>query len=657
MQQPLKNDEYGVVHQGEGASENTEPRWSPEDGSELYQVAGWGDPYFSINDRGHVQVTPDPSLEHGVDLYDLTVDLEARGLPLPLLLRFSNILEHRMDHINRAFQRAIDEYEYPGVYRGVYPVKVNQQRHLVEEVVAHGKPWGFGLEAGSKPELLIALASMGDSEGLIICNGYKDLEYLETALIAHRFNKTVIIVLERAEELALVLQASETLGIEPVLGVRSKLGTRGMGRWADSAGDRAKFGLSAAEIMWVVEDLQRRNMLNTLQLLHFHIGSQVSSILPLKNALREAARFYVELVKLGAHMKYLDVGGGLAVDYDGSRTDFHASKNYDIQEYAYDVVASVQEACESSNVSAPTIVSESGRAMAAHQSVLVFEVLGSNEMEYEDPEEPTGDAHAVIRELYETWKHVQPKNVQEAWHDAVQAKEEAQSLFRFGYFSLRDRARAERLFWHCGRRILSQAKRLKHVPEEIEDIEQVMSAIYYCNFSLFQSAPDTWAIDQLFPVMPIHRLDEKPTSQARLADLTCDSDGMIDNFIDREEPKHALPVHRLKVGERYYMAMFLMGAYQEILGDLHNLFGDTHAVHVRMTETGYQVAHVVKGDSMDNVLRYVQYDPDIMTERVRSQAEDAYQAGRITLPQMKLLMDLYERSLRGYTYLAPQELG
>jgi arginine decarboxylase len=631
------------------------PGWTTSKSVNTYQVRGWGEPYFRVGDSGRVEVRPDPTTEQVIDLYELVRDLEERGLEMPLLLRFSNILEDRIRLINECFGRAMTEYGYEGAYRGVFPVKVNQQRHLIDEVVKYGRAWSFGLEAGSKPELLIALATMERSDGLLVCNGYKDLKYIETALIAQRFDKTVILVLERVEELDLVFRASERLEIRPVLGVRAKLGSKGMGRWADSAGDRAKFGLSSSDIVDVIDRLAARGMLDCLQLLHFHIGSQVSSIIPVKNALREAARFYVELAKMGAGMRYIDVGGGLAIDYDGSKTDFHASKNYTVQEYAYDVVAALQEACQAAGVSTPTIISESGRAIAAHQSVLVFDVLGTNESELPEPEAPCAEAHPIIHELYETWKNVVPKNVQEAWHDASQAKEEAQSLFKFGYLTLRQRAEAERLFIHCGHKIIRQMARLKHIPEELDELERVFSSVYYCNFSLFQSAPDTWAIDQLFPIMPIHRLDEEPTVKARLADLTCDSDGVIDSFIDIEEEKNALEVHALREGERYYLAMFLMGAYQEILGDLHNLFGDTHAVHVRVAPNGYEVSHVIKGDSMHEVLRYVEYDPDGMTERVRRQAEAALQDGRITLQQMRLLMDHYEQSLRSYTYLSDEE--
>jgi arginine decarboxylase len=629
--------------------------WTVEKSAELYQIRGWGEPYFTVNTAGRVEVRPDPARDRGIDLYELTQDLKARGLALPLLIRFSDVLHDRIRRINECFAKAITEHNYAGVYRGVYPVKVNQQRHIVEEVVEFGSPWSYGLEAGSKPELLIALANAQESGGLILCNGYKDSKYIETALLAQRFDKTVIIVLERIEELDVVFRAAEKTGISPALGVRAKLTAKGVGRWADSAGDRAKFGLTSSEIVEVVDRLAEKGMLSCLELLHFHIGSQVSSIIPIKNAMAEAANIYVELAKMGCSMKYIDVGGGLAVDYDGSKTDFHASKNYNVQEYASDVVAAMLEACARASVDMPTIVTEAGRAVTAHQSVLVFEVVGTNDVRFGTPDEPKPTAHAVLKTLYETWRSVVPKNVQEAWHDASQAKEEAQSLFKFGYMSLRERAQAERLYWSCCEKILHLVRRMRFVPEELQNLERVLASIYYCNFSVFQSAPDTWAIDQLFPIMPIHRLDEEPTARATLADLTCDSDGAIDHFIDREDVKSVLEVHPLNVDEPYFMGLFLNGAYQEILGDLHNLFGDTNAVHVRLGEEGYHVAHVVKGDSVAEVLHYVQYSPEQMVERVRQQAERAFRTGRITLPQMRLLMRHYEESLGKYTYLSDED--
>jgi arginine decarboxylase len=637
---------------GDGSALGAAPEpWSPEKAARHYHIRGWGSHYFSVNDAGHVQVTPDPESEHSIDLYELVEDLKERGLDLPLLIRFPDIIGHRIQRLNGAFAKAIDEYKYEGRYQGVFPVKVNQQSHLVEDVVRFGRRFEYGLEAGSKPELLIALSAMRDNGGLIICNGYKDKTYIETALLAQRLDKTVIVVLERLEEVDVVLKASARLGIRPMLGVRAKLTTRGVGRWAESTGDRAKFGLSTAEIVQLVDRLAEADMLDTLQLLHFHIGSQISSIIPIKNALQEASNIYVELAKMGCAMGYLDVGGGLAIDYDGSKTDFHASKNYHLQEYAYDVVHHMQEACKKANVPCPTLVSESGRAVAAHHSVLVFEVLGANEVRFGEPQAPAPDANRVLHELYETYQNILPKNVQESFHDAGQAKEEAQNLFKYGYLGLRERAHAERLYWHCCEKIASTLKRVKFVPEELHNLDRTLSAIYYCNFSVFQSAPDIWAIDQLFPIMPVHRLDEEPTVRCTLADLTCDSDGVVDRFIDLEDERHTLDVHAYDPEKPYYLGMFLNGAYQEILGDLHNLFGDTNAVHIKLTEDGYEMDHVVKGDCIAEVLRYVQYDPDVMVENVRRQADRAVKKQKLTNEQMRTLMHHYEASLRGYTYL------
>jgi arginine decarboxylase len=645
-----------LASRGFSAVDDDGDEWNAERSAARYQIQGWGAPYFHVNAQGTVEVTPNPDRpDRVVNLFELSQHLKARGLELPLLLRFTDIVGHRIKLINEAFQKAITEYEYGGTYRGVFPVKVNQQRHLVEEIVESGRAWNFGLEAGSKPELLIALAAMQDVGGLIICNGYKDQKYIETALVAQKFDKTVIVVLERREELDIVFRASEKLGIRPILGVRAKLTAKGVGRWADSAGDRAKFGLTTSEMVEVVDRLTERNMLDCLQLLHFHIGSQISSIIPIKNAMQEASNIYVELAKMGAKMGFMDVGGGLAVDYDGSKTDFHASKNYQLEEYAADVVAHIQAACAKSDVPVPTLVSESGRAIAAHHSVLVMEVVGANEVRFGEPLQPKPEAHRLLNELYDTWHGIQPKNVQESYHDASQAKEEAQSLFKYGYLGLRERAQVERLYWNCCEKIHHTLRRLKFVPEELQHLDKTLSAIYYCNFSVFQSAPDIWAIDHLFPIMPIHRLTEEPTVSATLADLTCDSDGLIDHFIDVEDVKSTLAVHPYRESEHYYLGMFLNGAYQEILGDLHNLFGDTHAVHVTLTEDGHQIRHVIKGDSVSDVLRYVEYVPENMVDAVRRQAERAVSAGRLTNEQMRTLMQHYEESLRSYTYLTGDE--
>jgi arginine decarboxylase len=612
-----------------------------------------GEPYFSINAAGHVTVSPQGDRGGSLDLFELVEALKRRNLGLPILIRFSDILEDRLERLNACFARAIARYNYDGVYRGVFPVKCNQQRHLVEDLVRFGQPHQFGLEAGAKAELLIALATLSTPGALIICNGYKDQEYVETAMLSQRLGQTPIIVLEQLEEVDLVIAASRHLNIRPILGVRAKLSSKGIGRWGGSAGDRAKFGLTIPEILSAVERLKQANMLDCLQLLHFHIGSQISAISVVKDALREACQIYVELVGLGATMGYLDVGGGLGIDYDGSKTNFPASKNYSTQNYANDVVAEVKEACAARDLPVPTLVSESGRALASHQSVLVFDVLGTSEAPYQDPiEAPTADDHALLRELYDTYRSIGSRNYQEAYHDAVQFKEEAISLFSFGYLSLTERAKIERLYWSCCRRILDIVRHEDYVPDDLENLEKSLASIYYINLSVFQSAPDSWAIDQLFPILPIHRLDEEPTCRGTLADLTCDSDGKIEQFIDLRDVKPFLELHAPKPDEPYYLGMFLGGAYQEIMGNLHNLFGDTNAVHIHLTPKGYQIEHVVKGDTMTEVLGYVQYDSEDLIENIRRRTEQALQDNTITLEESQLLLQHYEHSLSRYTYLA-----
>ncbi|HEY9817131.1 MAG TPA: biosynthetic arginine decarboxylase [Candidatus Obscuribacterales bacterium] len=626
-------------------------RWTIEDSEELYRIRGWGEPYFSINAAGHVTVSPKGDRGGSLDLYELVTALKQRNLSLPILIRFSDILEDRIERLSACFSKAIARYKYNGVYQGVFPVKCNQQRHLIEDLVRFGKPHQFGLEAGSKPELLIALATLDNDGSLLICNGYKDRDYVETAMLARRLGKTPLIVLEQADEVELVIAASRQLGIEPLLGVRAKLSTKGEGRWGISAGDRAKFGLTIPEILHTVNRLKAEGMLHCLQLLHYHIGSQISSIAVIKEAIREASQIYVELAKLGADMKYLDVGGGLGVDYDGSKTNFYASKNYNMQNYANDVVAEVKEACQERQVPMPTLISESGRAIASHQSVLVFDVLGSSDAATALPDAATADEHLIIRNLYETYQSIRPENYQEMYHDATQFKDEAISLFTFGYLSLSDRARAEQLYWSCCKKILAIVRQQDYVPDDLEALEQIMASIYYINLSVFQSAPDSWAIDQLFPIMPIHRLDEEPTQRGTLADLTCDSDGKIDHFIDLRDVKSVLELHPLQAGEPYFLGMFLGGAYQEIMGNLHNLFGDTNAVHIQLTPKGYRIEHVVKGDTMTEVLGYVQYDAEDLIESIRRQTEQSLNENRISLEESQLLLQHYERSLGQYTYL------
>lgn len=626
-------------------------QWTIEDSEALYRIEGWGQPYFSINAAGHITVSPKGERGGSLDLFELVNALKQRNLALPLMIRFSDILEDRIERLNACFAKAIARYNYPGTYKGVYPVKCNQQRHLIEELVTFGKPHQFGLEAGSKPELMIALAMLDTPGALITCNGYKDREYIETAMLSQRLGQTPIIVLEQTEEVDLVINAAKHLGIQPIVGVRAKLSTQGVGRWGTSTGDRAKFGLTIPEIIHVVDKFREADLLGSLQLLHFHIGSQISAIQVIKDAIQEASKIYVELARLGANMKYLDVGGGLAVDYDGSQTNFYASKNYNMQNYAYDIVAELKDACAEHNISVPTIISESGRAIASHQSVLIFDVLGSSDVPNEEPEPPKEGEPPIIWNLWETYQSINYENYQEAYHDATQFKEEAISRFNLGILRLAERARVERIYWACCRKIVKLTREQDYVPDELEDLEKIMASIYYINMSVFQSAPDCWAIDQLFPILPIHRLVEEPTERAILADLTCDSDGKIDRFIDLRDVKSVLELHSLKSEEPYYLGMFLNGAYQEIMGSLHNLFGDTNAVHIKLTPKGYQIEHVVKGDTMKEVLGYVQYDVEDLVEKIRRRSEHALQEKRITLQESQLLLQNYERSLSRYTYL------
>ena len=626
--------------------------WTVRDAAELYNVSAWGAGFFTVNDRGHVEVRPRRESNGGIDLHDLVLNLEQRGLRTPLLVRFSDILASRVQGICGAFNTAIAEYGFKGGFRGVYPIKVNQQRHVVEEIVQYGAESHVGLEAGSKPELLVALALLDTPGALIICNGYKDRAYVEMALLAQRLGRKPVIVVDRFHEVELIVKTAQALGIRPSIGVRARLSTRGAGKWIESTGDRSKFGLTTFEIVEAVERLRAEGMLDCLELVHFHIGSQITAIRAHQDALREATRVFAGLHKLGARPRILDVGGGLGVDYDGSQTNFHSSMNYSVQEYANDVVAAVQEACDDAQVPHPDIVTESGRAMTAHHSVLIFDVLGVHEMLTGKPPAPVSEGdHRVIKELAEVWAKISHKNVQESYHDSLQLKEEATTLFNLGYLDLPARARVEQLFWNCCEKILRTVRDLSYVPEDLEALEKGLADTYYGNFSVFQSAPDHWAVKQLFPIMPIHRLDEKPARRGVFADLTCDSDGKIDKFIDQRDVKDVLELHSLN-GSPYYIGVFLVGAYQEILGDLHNLFGDTDAVHVRLDGNGgYTVEHVVEGDEVTEVLSYVQYDKGRLIEKVRLTIEEAMRRGTISLDESARLRRHYEQGLQDYTYL------
>ena len=626
-------------------------RWTPQVASDFYDVASWGKGYFSVGENGHVRVHPEKDPARSIDLKELVDTLVLRGINLPILIRFADILKHRLGEIHSAFATAIAEHKYQGEYCCVYPIKVNQQRQVVEEVLEFGRPYRFGLEAGSKPELMAVMAMAGNDTP-IICNGFKDDEYIEMAMLAHKMGRRIIPVVEKYTELHLILKYSQRVGVRPVIGLRVKLASRGSGRWKSSGGFRSKFGLSVTEAMRALQELKELGMADCLNLLHFHLGSQITNIRQIKGAVNEAVRVYVDLVRAGAGLKYLDVGGGLGIDYDGSQTDFESSVNYTLQEYANDIIYHVQNVCDEVGVAHPTIVTESGRAIVAYHSVLVFNVLGVSGMgEADVPAEPPPDAEQPLIDLQETYRGLTAKNLLESYHDAQQALDQGLNLFSLGYLSLEQRCVAENLYWAICRRIQKQASDLDYFPEELEGIDAMLSDTYFCNFSLFQSMPDSWAIKQLFPIMPIHRLEEEPTRPAVLGDITCDSDGKVDAFIDRRDVKRTLQLHPFLGGD-YYLGAFLLGAYQEILGDLHNLFGDTNAVHVRLGTTGeVMLDSVIKGDTVREVLDYVQFKSDALVSRLRRDVEAGLREGRLSYEESGALLKFYEEGLHGYTYL------
>ncbi len=626
-------------------------RWTAADASELYDVDRWGKSYFSVSPQGHLLVHPAKEASRSIDLKQLVDTLLLRGISLPILIRFAEILKHSLMEIRQAFEHAIAEHGYQGGYLCAYPIKVNQQRQVVEEVFRFGRPFKFGLEAGSKPELLAVLA-VADNETPIICNGFKDDEYIEMVMLANKVGRQIIPVVEKFTELSLIIEHANRVGVRPTIGVRLKLASRGAGRWKSSGGYRSKFGLTASEALRALEQLKACDMADCLQLLHFHLGSQITNIRLIKGAVIEAARMYVELRTAGAGLRYLDVGGGLGIDYDGSQTDFESSVNYTLQEYANDLVYHIQSVCDQAEVPHPTIVSESGRAVVAYHSALVFNVLGvSGFGEEEVPRELPEDAEQPLTSLLETYRSLSVRNLLEGYHDAQQALDAALNLFSLGYLPLTQRCLAENMYWAICRRVQKLAKELDEYPEELEPLDAMLSDTYFCNFSLFQSLPDSWAVKQLFPIMPIHRLDERPTRHAVIGDVSCDSDGKIDQFIDRRDVKRTLPLHPFN-GEPYYLGAFLVGAYQEILGDLHNLFGDTNAVHVSLGENGDVILEtLIKGDTVREVLNYVEFSSENLLASFRRDVEAAVREGRMGYEESGRLLRFYEEGLRGYTYL------
>jgi arginine decarboxylase len=627
-------------------------RWSATDASELYEVGRWGQGYFSVGANGNLQVHPSRDANKSLDLKDLIDRLQLRGLDLPILVRFNGILKDRMRTLHDVFAHAIKEHDYKGRYSWVYPIKVNQQREVVEKIVEYGAQYGFGLEAGSKPELLAVIA-MTEPEMPIICNGFKDAEFIEMAMLAQKIGRTVIPVVEKSTELDLVLKYAERVGVRPAIGFRVKLASKGSGRWQASGGYRSKFGLTVSEILKALHDLQDRNMGDCFKLLHFHLGSQITNIRQVKAAINEAIRIYVDLHKRGAGLEYLDVGGGLGVDYDGSQTNFESSINYTLQEYANDIVYQIQTICDEASVPHPNIISESGRAVAAYHSALVFGTLGVAEQgdPSDIPKTIPNEYEQPLHDLLLTYNEVNSRNVIESFHDGQQALDMATNLFSGGYMPLDQRVAAENLFFAICHKIRRLAKDLEYVPDELSGLDRMLADTFFCNFSLFQSMPDSWAINQLFPIMPIHRLCEKPTRHAVLSDITCDSDGKIDQFIDRRDVRRTLPLHHFD-DQPYYMGAFLIGAYQEILGDLHNLFGDTNAVHVDLGENGEVLLEtIIKGDTVSEVLDYVQFKGRDLINRLQSAVEKAVREGRIDHQQAGRMVKFYEDGLNGYTYL------
>ena len=628
-------------------------RWRIEDSAELYNINGWGLKYFSINEKGHIQVTPREGYA-GVDLKDVMDELQVRDITAPILLRFPDILDNRIEKISNCFKSASNEYNYTAENFIIYPIKVNQMRPVVEEIVSHGKKFNIGLEAGSKPELHAVLSINIDEKSLIICNGYKDESYIELALLAQKMGRRIFLVVEKLNELKLIAEISKRLNIRPNIGIRIKLSSSGSGKWEESGGDQSKFGLNSSELLTAIDYLQKKQLDDCLKLIHFHIGSQITKIRHIKNALREASQFYVQLSRMGFDIDFIDIGGGLGVDYDGTRNSAsESSMNYSIQEYANDAVSAIVDTCTKNGLKQPNIINESGRSLTAHHSILIFEVLETAQLPQwdDDDDKISDDDHELARELYDIWDKINQGRMMEDWHDALQIREEALDLFSLGLLDLRTRALIEKLFWSIARDVNALASDMKHAPEELRKVAKKLPEKYFCNFSLFQSLPDSWAIDQVFPIIPISRLDEKPTHMATLQDITCDSDGKIGNFVSPSGVSASIPVHTLKNNESYYLGVFLVGAYQEILGDMHNLFGDTNAVHISVYKDHYEIDQIIDGETVAEVLDYVQYNPKKLVRNIETWVTQSMKQGKITPEEGREFISNYRSGLYGYTYL------
>ena len=627
-------------------------KWRIEDSAELYNINGWGINFFSINEKGHVTVTPKKDGIQ-VDLHELVEELQLRDVSAPMLLRFPDILDNRIEKMASCFKVAAEEYDYKAQNFIVYPIKVNQMRPVVEEIVGHGKKFNIGLEAGSKPELHAVIAINTDNDSLIICNGYKDEDYIELALLAQKMGRRIYLVVEKLNELKLIIKIAHRLKIKPNLGIRIKLSSSGSGKWEDSGGDASKFGLTSSELLEALDYLDKNKMQDCLKLVHFHIGSQVTKIRRIKLAMREASQFYVQLHLKGFKVEFVDIGGGLGVDYDGTRSSSsESSVNYSIQEYVNDAIFTMVDASDRNKLPHPNIITESGRSLTAHHSVLIFEVLETASVPtMSEEEEPREDDHELVRELFSLWEQLNQSKMLETWHDSQLIREEALDRFSLGLLDLKTRAQIERLFWSITKEIHQMTSELKHIPEELLYLPKMLSDKYFCNFSLFQSLPDSWAIDQIFPIIPIQRLDEKPERSATIQDITCDSDGKIDNFISTRNFSYYLPVHALKAKEHYYFGVFLVGAYQEILGDLHNLFGDTNAVHISVDDKGYSIDQIIDGETVAEVLDYVQYNAKKLVRKVETWVTSSVKSEIISAEEGKEFLSNYRSGLYGYTYL------
>ena len=627
-------------------------KWRIEDSEELYNIKGWGVNYFGINEKGHVYVTPKKNSVQ-VDLKEVVDQLATRHVTAPVLLRFPDILDNRIEKTDECFRKATKEYEYKGEHFIIFPIKVNQMRPVVEEIISHGKRYNLGLEAGSKPELHAVLATNMDSDSLIICNGHKDQNFIELALLAQKMGKRVFLVIEKLPELTVIAETAKKLGVHPNLGIRIKLASNGSGKWSESGGDASKFGLNSSELLMALQKLDELGLRDCLRLIHFHIGSQINKIRRISTALREAAQYYVQLHSMGFDIKFVDCGGGLGVDYDGTRSsNSESSVNYSIQEYVNDCIYTFVEAANKNDIPHPNLITEGGRSLTAHHSVLVIDVLESvSAPQMPEDFEPGPDDHKLVHDLTEIWDKLSSRSLLEDWHDAEDIREEALDLFRHGIIDLKTRAQIESLYWAISHEVAELAHHQKHVPDELRNLDKQMADKYFCNFSLFQSLPDSWAIDQLFPIVPIQRLNERPTRNATLQDITCDSDGKIANFVTSRHISHVLPVHQLKKTEDYYLGVFLVGAYQEILGDMHHLFGDTNAAHISVKDGHYHIDQIFDGETVEEVLDYVQYDPKKLVRQLERWVTKSVKQGVISLEEGKEFLSNYRSGLYGYTYL------